>query len=342
MKRLLTCLLVFTLLLGCFALGEGRSFTDSTGRELNLPENIRRVAVSGPLSQIVFFSLAPELLVGISVPWEEAAKPYIPEEYLDLPVLGQLYGTKGELNLESLLNAAPDIVIDIGEAKGSIKEDMDALTEQTGIPFVHIDASTETMGETYRILGDLLGMQDEAEVLADYYESIYARGKEIAEKVEKTSLLYILGSKGLNVIAEGSYHGEIIDLICDNAAVLEEPSSKGTGNEVDMEQILMWDPDFIVFAPDSVYDEVGSSELWQNLTAIQKGNYVEVPNGPYNWMGFPPSVQRLLGMMWLEKLLYPEQADYDLYEEVAQYYKLFYHSELSREDYDALMVNALR
>ena len=37
----------------------------------------------------------------------------------------------------------------------------------------------------------------------------------------------------------------------------------------------------------------------------------EVPNGPYNWMGFPPSVQRMLGMMWMAKLLYPETVDYD-------------------------------
>ena len=62
--------------------------------------------------------------------------------------------------------------------------------------------------------------------------------------------------------------------------------------------------------------------------------------GPYNWMGFPPSVQRLLGVMWMEKVLYPEAADYDLYEEVKTYFDLFYHCELTQELYHQLTANA--
>ena len=57
-------------------------------------------------------------------------------------------------------------------------------------------------------------------------------------------------------------------------------------------------------------------------------------------MGFPPSAQRLLGLMWMGKLLYPEAADYDLYTEVAQYYELFYHCELTREQFDALVAHS--
>lgn len=57
--------------------------------------------------------------------------------------------------LEALLAAAPDVVIDVGEAKKTIVEDMDSLTEQTGIPFVHIDATVATAPEAYRKLGSL-------------------------------------------------------------------------------------------------------------------------------------------------------------------------------------------
>lgn len=53
-----------------------------------------------------------------------------------------------------------------------------------------------------------------------------------------------------------------------------------------MEQILLWDPDYIVFAPDSIYAEVGDDATWQTLYAVQNGNYCEVPDGPNNWMGF--------------------------------------------------------
>ena len=261
-----------------------RVFTDSCGREVTVPANVEKVAISGPLAQIVVFALAPDKLVGIANAWDESAAQFLDTKYYDLPLLGQFYGGKGEMNLETLLAAAPDVVIDVGEPKGSIVEDMDALQEQTGIPFVHIDAYLASMDNTYAMLGDLLAMPNEAQGLAD---------------------------------------------------------SKGTGNEVDMEQILNWNPDVILFAPGSIYDTVAENENWQTITAIKNGAYYEVPMGPYNWMGFPPSVQRLLGMMWMTTVLYPNAADYDLYTEVSSYFQLFYHCELTQAQYDALVANSL-
>ena len=353
-QRLLALLLALVMTLSLAACGaqsaptedentapETRVFTDSVGREVTVPVQIDRIAVSGPMAQIVLFALCPDKLVGISNAWDESAAQYLDTAYYNLPLLGQLYGGKGELNLETLLESGAQVVIDVGEAKGSIVEDLDALQEQTTIPFVHIDAALATMDETYTLLGDLLGMPDEAKALADYCRSTYDRALTIADSVEKANLLYITGDAGLNVIAQGAYHAEVIDLLSNNLAVVDEPSSKGTGNEVDMEQILNWNPDVILFAPDSIYDTVAGDAAWQGVTAIQNGAYYEVPMGPYNWMGFPPSVQRLLGMLWMAKVLYPAAADFDLYTEAAQYFKLFYHCDLTREQYDALVANSL-
>ena len=294
-------------------------FTDSVGRTVVLPDNIEKVAVSGPLAQIVVFALCPDKLVGIAQKWDKTAEKY----------------------LETLLASGAQVVIDVGEPKGSIAEDLDALSEQTGIPFVHITATIGTMGDAYRKLGELLHMPDEAEALAAYCDGTYAKIAKLAERVENVDLLYITGDKGLNVIARGSYHAEIIDLLSNNLAVVDNPSSKGTGNEVDMEQIMLWNPDVILFAPGSVYASVGSDPMWSDIAAVKTGAYYEVPFGPYNWMGFPPSVQRILGMLWMAKLLYPEAADYDLYTEVAEYFKLFYHCDLSESDYHELTMHSI-
>ena len=349
-KRLLALILALAMSLSLFACGQKqdgkqddvqadttRVFTDSCGREVTVPADVQKAAVSGPLAQMVVFAIAPDKMVGVANAWDETAQAYFDEKYLSLPLLGQLYGGKGELNMESLLAAAPDVVIDVGESKGSLAEDMDALQEQTGIPFVHIDAYLATMDETYAMLGDLLAMPNEAQGLADYCRAMYDRVKAIADSVDKANILYITGDEGLNVIAQGSYHAEVIDMLANNLAVVDEPSSKGTGNEVDMEQILNWNPDVILFAPDSIYDTVADNENWQTITAIKEGNYYEVPFGPYNWMGFPPSVQRLLGMTWMAKILYPTAADYDLYTEASTYFQMFYHCELTQAQYDALM-----
>ena len=319
-----------------------RVFTDSVGREVEVPAQIDKVALSGPMAQIVLFALCPDKLVGVSNAWSTEAEQYLDEKYFTMPEIGQLYGGKGELNPETLLQSGAQIVIDVGEPKGSIAEDLDALQEQTGIPFVHINATTETTGDAYRMLGDLLNMKDEAETLAAYCEKVYDRTVSIAGSVEKANVLYVTGDMGQNVIAAGSYHAEILDLLTNNLAVVDEPSSKGTGNEVSMEQILTWDPDVVIFAPESIYDTVADDAAWQSVTAIKNGAYYEVPFVPYNWMGFPPSVQRYLGMMWLSKVLYPDAtAEYDLFSDVQEYYKLFYHCDLTQAQYDALVANSL-
>ncbi len=354
-KRLLALLLALVMALSLAACGQKtqpddtsnqtgsttRVFTDSCGREVTVPADIQKIAVSGPLAQIVVFAIAPDKMVGVANAWDETASQYIDQKYLDLPLLGQLYGGKGELNLETLLSADPDVVIDVGEPKSTIVEDLDGLQEQTGIPFVHIDAYLASMDETYAMLSDLLAMPNEGQALADYCRAAYDKVKAIVDGVEKADALYVTGEEGLNVIAQGSYHAEVIDMLCNNLAVVDEPSSKGTGNEVDMEQILNWNPSIVFFAPGSIYGTVADNENWQTIPAVKDGKYYEVPFGPYNWMGFPPSVQRILGMQWMAKVLYPEAADYDMYEVAQTYFQLFYHYELTVDQYNALVANSL-
>lgn len=316
-------------------------FTDSAGREVEVPKNATRIAASGALAQMVLFALAPDSLVGLASEWSPEAEEFL-GDYYTMPVLGQLYGS-ADLNLEELAVLDPQIIIDVGEAKKSVVEDMDGLQEQLGIPTVHIDASLSAFGDAYRTLGELLGIEERATELGDYCDMIYTRAEEIMSKVgdNKASMVYITGADGLNVIAQGSYHAEIIDMLLNNVAVVEDPSSKGTGNPVDMEQLMLWDPDYIVFSPESVYDAVGTDPLWQEMKAIADKTYVEVPFVPYNWMGFPPSVQRYLGIIWLTDLFYPDESGYELYDEIAKYFELFYHAELSQEQFDRLIAHSM-
>ena len=284
-------------------------------------------------------------MVGFASTFSGEAEIYIAKEYLELPKLGQLYGGKGEMDLEALLAAAPDVVIDVGEAKKTIVEDMDSLTEQTGIPFVHIDATVKTAPDAYRKLGELTGKIDKAEELAVWCEKTYKMIEDMMKKVDtdgkRKTILYCLGDAGVNVIAEGSFHAETVNMMSTNLAVIEKVVSSGGGNEVDIEQIMKWDPEVIIFGPESIYDTVASEPSWSGVTAIKTGNFYEAPSGPYGWLSSPPSVQRYLGLVWLGELLYPDYVEYDLISEVKDYYKLFYDCELTDEMYQDLVVNAL-
>ena len=316
-------------------------FTDDLGREVELPADITRIVSTGPLAQIVLYAIAPDMFVGLSAKWYDSAEGYIPEEYWNLPFFGQLYGS-ADLNVEELALAAPQVIIDIGEAKGNAVEDLNTLEEQTTIPAVFISATLETMPQTFRTLGELLGREEKGEELAQFCERVYNRTVSIMEQVgdNKVDALYVLGEQGLNVLAKDSYHAELIDMLTNNLAVVENPVGKGTGNEVTMEQIALWNPNFVLFAPDSIFETAAETDTWADINAIVNNNYIEVPEGPHNWMGSPPAVQRYLGLIWLTAELYPEYCDYDVKAEIYEYYELFYNCQLTEEQYAALTANA--
>ena len=350
MKKTIILFLILSLLLcacgqsGAAPAGQTREFTDSTGRTVTLPEDITKIAISGPLSQIYILPLAGDLLVGVSTAYAEDAQSYLPAHIYEKAEIGQLYGGKGEMDLEALLAAAPEVVIDIGEPKKTTAEDLTALTEQTGIPFIHIDATVATAPEAYRTLGKLLGREEKAEELASWCESTYAMIDAMMEKVDadgaRKTLLYCLGDKGVNVIARGSFHAETINFMSENLAVVEDVVSGGAGNEVDLEQILLWNPDVIIFAPDSCYEDIAASEQWHSIGAVARDAFYKTPSGPYGWLSSPPAVQRYLGMLWLGELLYPGYAEYDLQEKVTEYYRLFYGCDLTDAMYQELMADS--
>lgn len=316
-------------------------FVDDCGREVEVPGEISRIVPTGPLSQIILYTIAPDMFVGIASKWAETAKGLVPEEYLNLTYFGQLYNT-ANLNVEELALADPQLIIDVGQAMSTGTEDMDNLQEQVNIPTLYISASLETAPEAYRKLGKLLNREEKAEQLAQFCERIYAQTLDVMEKVgdNKANCLYVLGEKGLSVLAKDSFHSELIDMLTNNVAVVDNPSSKGSGNEVTMEQIALWNPDYVLFAPDSIYDTVQEMDTWTEISAIQNGNYIKIPEGPHNWIGTPPSVQRYLGLIWLTAQLYPEYCDYDAEAQVYEYYKLFYDCELTAEQFETLTANA--
>ena len=319
------------------------SYTDSAGRTVDLPATIDRVAITGPISQMAMLTLAPEKLVGLSNELSENEMKYV-GAYSSLDVLGQIYGGKGDFNKEAVANANPQVIIDIGEAKKSIVEDLDAIQAAIGIPCVHIEATIDSYDKAYTELGELLGVQDRATELAAYCADAYAKTTAAVEAVpadQRVKVAYLLGDAGLNAMAKGSFQGTVVDMIADNLAEFEQAGGSGLGNETSFEQIALWDPAMIIFAPDSIYDTVADDPTWQTLTAVQQGNYYAVPGEPYNWISSPPGINQILGMQWFAHLCYPDQFDDSIADVAKGYYKTFYGYELTDEACDELIANSV-
>lgn len=324
--------------------GETVMFTDSCGREVELPAQIDRIVPMGPPAQMMLLALAPEKVMGVTQKISEKEAKYLGEECAKLPEFGSFYGA-GDLNKEALLAADPQVIIDMGESKNGNKEDLDGLQEQLGIPTIFIESSLETTGEAFRTLGKILGKSEEADKLGTYCETkldMIKKGMEKIPEDKKKGYLYAGGDNGLWVVSKDSFHAEVLDMLGNNVAVLEEPTRKGTGDEISGEQLLLWNPELVIFAPNSIYNTVKEDELWSQVDAIQNDRYYEVPSAPYNWMGMPPAINRFLGMQWAANILYPDVFDYDMYEVTKEYYNLFYHYDLKEEEFQKLTENAIK
>lgn len=326
------------------ASSETREFTDDLGRTVELPAQIDRIAPSGSTANQVLLTMAPDKMVGLATDPSEAELKYYGDELADLPVFGSAFGGKGDINREALAAADPQVIIDTGEAKDGLTEDMDTLQEQLGIPVVFVECAIDDYGAAYETLGELLGMEDRGNELAEYCRNAYSEVEEVMASIpeeERANVLYILGEDGTNVLGKGTFQAQVVDMCADNLAVMDNPSNQGQGSETSLEQIALWNPDTIIFAYGSIYDTVADNPAWDGIAAINNGSYYEAPGTPYNWLNYPPTVNQVMGMQWLPRLLYPDKFDDSIADVTKSYYQTFYGYELSDEECNELIANVV-
>lgn len=352
---MIAVLLLLNLFVGCNAGAEVTiddkagtiMFTDSANRQVELPADITRIAPSGAVATMILSTIAPEYMVSVSSSPSSSQYGYLPEELIKLPTTGQLYGSKSTINLEALLSANPQVIIDLGDPKEGIDKDMDALQKQTGIPTIYIRADLSYMADAYRILGRILsGKVEQGEEIAAFIDETIKMAKDNSAKVkeeERISAMYTTGTSGLNTNAKGSIQSQVLDLVgVENAIIVDEISNKGGGNIIGMEQLYLFDPDMILFTTGSVYSSVSEDPAWSKLSAIRNGSFYEIPGLPYNWLSNPPSLNMVLGIWWLGNLVYPEIYNYDMTEKAKEFYSLFWGYDLTDEEAATMLANSIK
>lgn len=313
-----------------------RIFIDSCNREVEIPSVVNSVAPSGNVATIFLTSFAPKKMVSVNACPTAENQKYFSSLVSTLPETGQLYGGKSTLNLEEILSTGAEVIIDLGDYKKGMEEDLDTLQETVGIPVIFISSSLENMASAFRSLGEILNMEERGEELAALVEETLSMAKENSSKIkdeERVSVMYTSSPSGLGTNAKGSSQAQVLDIVgAENAIVVDNVSGKGGGNIINLEQLLIFNPDVIIFTPASLYESVENEDGWKELDAIKNGKYYEVPDSPYNWLSMPPSMNMLLGIWWLGNLIYPEYYNYDMTTKAQEIYSLLWNYNLSKEE----------
>ncbi len=337
----LAMVLLLTFLPGCKEaasadpLSQQREITDMAGRSVSVPVQIDSVFSTGSSTAIYLYTLVPDRLLGWNYALNDIEKSLIPEKYHSLPNFGQ----KDAINYEAVIAASPDVAITVGTINDKLVSDCDALQQRIGIPVVAVDGDLKNTPEAYRFLGDLLGVQSDAEALAAYAEKTFSDIAAVDIPPEKQIRVYFgNGENSLDTAPRGSDHGQILDLVqAVNVADLE--LGDGSRVQISPEQLLAWDPDVILvngepkanISGGSAADALMENPLFATLTAVRNGKVYGTPNAPFSWVDRPPGPNRIVGIRWLSGILYPEHLNFDVDAEVKAFFRLFYHVELSDE-----------
>lgn len=134
---------------------------------------------------------------------------------------------------------------------------------------------------------------------------------------------------GLCTNARGSFQGEVIDKVGGVNVADVEIVAMGAGSEVSLELVINWNPDVILVETADVYRMITTDKAWAGLNAVKNGRVYKIPDVPYSCMGNPPSVNRVMGILWLGNILYPAQYGIDIKSELIDFYSLFYHVKLN-------------
>jgi iron complex transport system substrate-binding protein len=297
---------------------------DGAGRMVPVPARVERVFPAGPPAAIFLYTLAPELLLG----WPRANRPEEREFLLpdvgSRPEVGRITGRGNTANLEVVLALKPDLILDVGSTSATYVSLADRVQQQTGIPYALLDGRFDGIAQAYRTLGALIGQPTQGEDFARIAETTMSTVTQRIGAIppgERPRVYYARGPRGLETGLGGSINVETIELLAQNVA----GGTRGGLATVSIEQVLLWNPDVIITIDQEFAANVRNDPAWAPVKAVRDGRVHLSPKVPFGWVDFPPCVNRLIGLSWLAKLLYPDLFREDLRALTRDFYARFYH-----------------
>lgn len=339
MRKLIALLLVLTMMLSFAACGQTANpaettgnpaetpaapthypvtVTDHAGREVVIEEEPQKLVSGYYISTSLLIALdLDEKLVGIEAKADKRAIYKLAAPHLiELPNVG----TAKEFDLEGCAALEPDLVI----LPIKLKSAVEAL-EGLGIDVLLVNPENqELLTEMINMIATATNTEDKAEQLLGFtatQESYLAQTLAGA----KTPSVYLAGNSSmLSTAGNAMYQSDMIRLAggINVAAEIEDTYWV----EIDYEQLLTWNPEYIILASDATYtvEDVLADPNLANCAAVVSGNVYQLPNKAEAWDSPVPS--GILGALWLANILHSDSlSDADCAAKIDEYYETFYN-----------------
>lgn len=293
--------------------------TDDLGREVTFEKAPDRLVSGYYITSSMLMALGlTDKIVGI-----EAKAEKRPLYRLAAPKLLEApnVGTAKEFNMEGALDLKPDLLVLPIRLKDMVKTLEDLDIKVLGVN----PESFKEMEDVLRLLGKTTGTIERGEEIISYNKALLEKAKELTIKSEgKTPTVYFGGNTSFLTTAGGKMHQS--SLIKEAGALnVAEELDDSYWAEVSYEQILAWQPDYIVLASDASYtvDDVLNDGALSGLKAVEEKKVYQLPSSIEAWDSPVPA--SVLGVLAISSYLHgKEYGPEDLKEDVVKYYEKFY------------------
>lgn len=291
--------------------------TDQAGRKVTIAEEPQRLVSGYYISTSLLIALGlEEKLVGI-----EAKSGSRPIYSLSAPALLELpnVGSAKEFDLEGCAALEPDLVI----LPGKLKEAAGTL-EELGFPVLLVNPENqELLTEMIRIIGEAAGAKTRAQALLDFTNAQEERLEQLLAGADAPSVYLAGNSSLLSTAGSAMYQSDLIRRAGGANAAAEIEDTYWA--EIDYEQLLHWNPEYIITASDADYtvEDVLSDPNLKDCAAVTSGNVYQMPGRAEAWDSPVPG--GILGTVWLSSILHPDLCpESDSASIIEEYYETFY------------------
>ncbi|MEA4891158.1 MAG: ABC transporter substrate-binding protein [Peptococcaceae bacterium] len=312
---------------------------DQLGKTIELDGVPQRVATTIMPFPYIYYAVVgnSDNLIGCNpssiVAYENSALKYMYPELAGANT--SFVDTSFIVNVEELLKLKPDVVF-----QWNYMDEEIAKMEAAGIKVVALQYGTLDDLETWiRIIGKMFQKEDRAEELISLFHENVDEVKEKIDTLTPEDFRNILIlSDNMEVTGTG-----FAKYWVENSGAIN-PAGELSGQElnVDMEQVLEWDPEIIYIGN---FTELQPSDLLQNklpgqdwslVRAVKDGQVYKIPIGGYRWD--PPGVETPLMIKWLAKIQHPQLfSDMDMRQEVKEFYQDVYRFTLTDAMLDEIL-----
>lgn len=310
---------------------ETHMIVDSVGREVEVPVDPQRIACLCPEAgyALALYGQGDRIVATSGGMQRDRLLVEMYPHLKGLPI-----PKKNEvINAEELLRAGAQLVF-VKRDSVTNKAEMDKL-KKLKIPVVAMHyESMEEQQYAMQMVAEIVGCEEEGQKYLDFYREtvreVQQRTAEIKEN-ERVSI-YHSASEATRTDVADSLAGDWTKAAgVINVSIAEQLNYDDGNHYASLEQILLWDPDYILANDPNVVGYIMEHEQWRALKAVKNKRVLPLPIGISRW-GHTSSLETPLAVLWTAKLAYPEQfEDWDMEETVRMFYKEFFDWELEDE-----------